>query len=105
MAFVGVLGADLPARPAPYVRGGHLAEDDPIRREWDVAVIGPHFAATLVACDLGDDGADEDRRFDFIVSHNRDLAVEAARTLLRRIAGERQPTPHAHAEAGLRLTG
>jgi len=106
MAFVGVLGAEMPARPAPYVRGGHLVEGDPVRDEWDVAVISPHFAATLVARDLGDGGPDDDRRFDFIVSHNRDLAVEAARTLLRRIAGEREPAPSTtRAQVGLGVTG
>jgi EAL domain-containing protein (putative c-di-GMP-specific phosphodiesterase class I) len=106
MAFVGVLGAEMPARPTPYVRGGHLVEGDPVRSEWDVAVIGPHFAATLVARDLGDGGPDDDRRFDFIVSHNRDLAVEAARTLLRRIAGEREPASSAtRAQLGLGVAG
>jgi len=33
------------------------------------------------------------------------VAVGRQHQALRRIAGERQPTPHAHAEAGLRLTG
>ena len=86
MAFVGVLGAGISPSPAPGVRGGHLEEQDPLRREWDVAVLGPHFAATLAARDLGDTGAEEERRFDFAVSHNRELATEAARSLMSRIA-------------------
>ena len=85
MAFVGVLGAGLPPDPAPYVRGGHLEEHDPLLAEWDVAVVGPHFAATLAARDLGDTGPEDERRFDFVVSHNRDLATEAARSLMSRI--------------------
>ena len=86
MAFVGVLGAGLPAFPTPGVRGGHIADGDPLLQEWDVAVIGPHFAASLAARDLGDTGPEDERRFDFVVSHNRDLATEAARSLMSRIA-------------------
>ncbi len=88
MAFVGVLGAGLPPTLTPHVRGGHLDEHDPLRMEWDVAVVGPHFAATLAARDLGDTGPEDERRFDFVVSHNRDLATEAARSLMSRIAPE-----------------
>ena len=86
MAFVGVLGAGLSAFPTPGVRGGHIADGDPLLQEWDVAVIGPHFAASLAARDLGDTGPEDERRFDFVVSHNRDLATEAARSLMSRIA-------------------
>jgi EAL domain-containing protein (putative c-di-GMP-specific phosphodiesterase class I) len=86
MAFVGVLGADVPPSPAPRVRGGHLGEHDPLRMEWDIAVLGPHFAAALAARDLGDTGPEDERRFDFVVSHNRELATEAARSLMSRIA-------------------
>ena len=86
MAFVGVLGAGIPSSPAPGVRGGDLAEHDPLRQEWDVAILGPHFAATLAARDLGDTGPEDERRFDFVVSHNRELATEAARSLMSRIA-------------------
>jgi DICT domain-containing protein len=85
-AFVGVLGEDLPLDPAPGVRGGHLRPSDPVRGEWDVAVVGPHFAATLVARDLGDAGPDRDRRFDYVLSYDRELAVSVARTLLARLA-------------------
>ena len=89
MAFVGVLGAGLPPFPAPRVRGGHLDERDPLRMEWDVAILGPHFAAALAARDLGDTGPEDERRFDFVVSHNRELATEAARSLMSRI----EPSP------------
>ncbi len=86
MAFVGVLGAGLPPFPAARVRGGHLEEHDSLRAEWDVAVVGPHFAATLAARDIGDTGPKDERHFDFVVSHDRELATEAARALMSRIA-------------------
>jgi EAL domain-containing protein (putative c-di-GMP-specific phosphodiesterase class I) len=85
-AFVGVLGEGLPLAPARGVRGGHLAWDDPLRGEWDIAVVGPHFAAVLVARDLGDTGPDHSRRFEYLLSYDRDLAVAVARTLIARLA-------------------
>ncbi|MDO8187959.1 EAL domain-containing protein [Conexibacter sp. JD483] len=84
-AFVGALGVDLPAEPARGVRGGRLPVPDRLADEWSVVVVGHHFAAALVARDLGDDGPEAQRRFDFAVTHDRDLAVAAAATLLRRI--------------------
>jgi DICT domain-containing protein len=85
-AFVGVLGEGLPVAPVPGVRGGHLRPGDPLRGEWDVAVVGPHFAATLVARDLGDTGPDHTRRFEYVLSYDRELSVAVARTLLTRLA-------------------
>jgi diguanylate cyclase (GGDEF)-like protein/PAS domain S-box-containing protein len=85
-AFVGALGKDMPAQPLPGVRGGVISAFDPLVGEWDIAVIGPHFAATLVARDLGDDGADADRRFEFVLSHDRELAIAVASSLMTRIA-------------------
>jgi EAL domain-containing protein (putative c-di-GMP-specific phosphodiesterase class I) len=88
-ALVGALGVGLSSEPAPGVRGAALDADDPLKGEWNVVVIAPHFAAAFVARDLGD-GPDDDmaRRFDFCLTYDRDLAVEAARGLLARI------TPH-----------
>jgi hypothetical protein len=36
--------------------------------------------------DVGDTGPDEDRRFDHVLSYDRDLAVAVARPLLTRLA-------------------
>ena len=85
-AFVGALGEGMPLAPAPWVRGAVLEHDDPVRGEWDIAVVGPHFAGALVARDLGDDGPDLDRRFDFVVTYERELVVDIASALLARIA-------------------
>jgi EAL domain-containing protein (putative c-di-GMP-specific phosphodiesterase class I) len=97
-AFVGVLGAGMATEPEPGVRGGDVAPDDPLRREWCVAVVGPHFAAALVARDL--DGspepasADLDRSFDYVLTHDRPLVLDVARSLLARTV------PDAPAEPG-----
>jgi EAL domain-containing protein (putative c-di-GMP-specific phosphodiesterase class I) len=85
-AFVGALGEGMPPAPAPQVRGAVLDHDDPVRGEWDLAVVGPHFAGALVARDLGDDGPDLDRRFEFVLTYERELVVDVASALLARIA-------------------
>jgi EAL domain-containing protein (putative c-di-GMP-specific phosphodiesterase class I) len=86
-ALVGAFGVGLPAEPAVGVRGGALDAEDSLRGEWNVIVIAPHFAAAFVARDLGDTDCDDtQRRFDFCLTYDRDLAVEAARALLARIA-------------------
>jgi EAL domain-containing protein (putative c-di-GMP-specific phosphodiesterase class I) len=84
-AFVGALAENMPAEPLPGVRGCVLDVDDPLIGEWDITVVGPHFAATLVARDLGDDGPDAERRFEFVLSHERNLAIQVALALMWRV--------------------
>ena len=55
-ALVGALGYGLGEEPAAGVRGAGLREDEALIGEWDVAVVGPHFAGAMVARDLGDVG-------------------------------------------------
>jgi EAL domain-containing protein (putative c-di-GMP-specific phosphodiesterase class I) len=81
-ALVAALATDLPTEPAPGVRGAALADDDPLRGEWNVIVVGPHFAAALVSRDLDDTGPDRDRRFAYALTYDRGLVLEAARALL-----------------------
>jgi len=87
-AFVGALGTGMPISPVTGVRGAVLEAGDVVRGEWDIAVIGPHYAAALVARDLGDAGPDHLRRFDYVLTHDRELAVQVASGLMERI----QPT-------------
>lgn len=84
-AFVAALGVNMPDTPAPGVRGAAFHRNDALLGEWDVVVVGPHFAGALVARDLGDEGPDSERRFDFAITHDRDLVIAAAATLLARI--------------------
>jgi diguanylate cyclase (GGDEF)-like protein/PAS domain S-box-containing protein len=86
-SMVAAFAVGLPAEPVHGVRGTELAADDPLAGEWSVVVLGPHFAAALVARDLGDaDGPDGDRRFSFATVYDRTLVLAAARTLVKRIA-------------------
>jgi hypothetical protein len=84
-AFVAALGAGMDGEPASGVRGAELSETDPLVNEWSVVVLGPHFAGALVAIDLGDDGPDAERRFDFALTYDRELVVAAANSLMARV--------------------
>lgn len=96
--FVCALGEDLPIEPLPGLRGAALAPEDRVRGEWDVVVLGPHFSVALLARDLGDSGPDLDRRFEFALTYDRDIAVRAAHALLSRVA-PRAATPPVTAHA------
>jgi EAL domain-containing protein (putative c-di-GMP-specific phosphodiesterase class I) len=83
--LVAALGVGLGPSPAPGVHGADLAKSDPMCAEWSVAVVGSHFAGALVARDLGDDGPDLDRRYEFAVTHDRDLVLRVALSMMSRI--------------------
>jgi len=86
VGFVAALGEDLPVQPLPGLRGADLDPADPVRGEWDIVVLSPHFSAALLARDLGDDGPDLDRRFAFALTYERATVVRAALALLSRVA-------------------
>ena len=88
-AFTAALGVELEPDPAPGVRGAVLASDDRLRDEWNVLVVGPHYAGALVARDLGDTGPDQERRFEYAVTHDREVILEASRSLFRWVAPRR----------------
>ncbi|MEO5900581.1 MAG: DICT sensory domain-containing protein [Ilumatobacteraceae bacterium] len=83
--LVVALGAGLQVDVGSGIRGADLAPDDRLLGEWTVVVVGPHYTGALIARDLGDDGPDADRRCAFRVTHDRDLALAAARSLLMRV--------------------
>ncbi|GAB3353366.1 hypothetical protein GCM10027300_19740 [Modestobacter lapidis] len=91
VGFVCALGEGLPVEPLPGLRGADLAAADPVRGEWDVVVLSPHFSAALLARDLQDGGPDLDRTFEFGLTYDRDTVVRAARSLLGRVAPRQVP--------------
>jgi diguanylate cyclase (GGDEF)-like protein len=91
--FVCAIGEGLPVEPVPGVRGATLDPDDEVRGEWDVVVLGPHFAAALLARDLGDDGPDLDRTFEYALTYDRDTVIRAASALLSRVAPRQGAAP------------
>ena len=91
--LIAALGEGMTAEPAPGVRGVELSSDDPLVDEWVVAVVGTHYHGALIARDLGDEGslADPDRHFSYIVTHDSDTVLAAARSLLQRVV-PREPS-------------
>ncbi len=85
VGFVAALGADLDVEPVPGVRGADVQPGDPIRDEWDIAVLAPHFAAALIARDLGYPAADNERSFEFALTYDRNTVEAAARSLMSRV--------------------
>jgi diguanylate cyclase (GGDEF)-like protein/PAS domain S-box-containing protein len=89
-SMVAVFGAGMAEVPVTGVRGHDLVEDDELIQEWTIAVVGPHFAAALVARDLGDASPEAERRFAYLVTYDRDTVVDAAAVMMRRLRA-RQP--------------
>ena len=83
--FVCALGEDLPEEPVPGLRGARLSSDDPVRGEWDVVILSPHFSTAMLARDLGDTGPDLDRTFEYALTYRRGTVIEAAHQLLSRV--------------------
>ncbi|MEO6880111.1 MAG: EAL domain-containing protein [Mycobacteriaceae bacterium] len=88
-AYVAVFAVDVPAELGTGVHTVPLDPRDPLAKEWDVVVLGPHFAGALLSRDVGDDvgadATDPDRRFDYVVTYDRDTVLAAATLLLGRV--------------------
>lgn len=97
-AFVGAFGVGMSPEPAPGVRGASLASGEALRDEWCVIVVGPHSALALIARDVGDGGADADRRFEYVLTEDRALVMHAARALMLRVVAEPVPRPAIRAD-------
>jgi EAL domain-containing protein (putative c-di-GMP-specific phosphodiesterase class I) len=80
----GSFVAALRTGDAPVVRdgtrGARLPDDHRLADEWSVVVVGAHYAGALVARRAATSGS-----YDFAVTHDRSLVVEAGRALLRHV--------------------
>lgn len=85
-AVTAALGTDMAPEPVPGVRGAVLLAGDPLEGEWSVVVLGSHYAGALLGKDVGGDSSDADRRFHYVVTHDRAAVELAAESLLRRVA-------------------
>jgi diguanylate cyclase (GGDEF)-like protein/PAS domain S-box-containing protein len=94
--FVCALGADLPVEPLPGVRGADLDAADPVRGEWDVVVLSPHFSAALLARDLGDGGPDLERRYEYALTYDRQTVERAGVSLVARVAAAEPAADEPH---------
>jgi hypothetical protein len=87
--LVAVFGENVPGKLGPRVRGVKLDSNDPLSREWTILVLGPDTAAGLIArersCSASISDDTENRRFDMVVTFDRDCVTAAARNLLDRV--------------------
>jgi len=83
-AFTAALGTGLDLEGGPTVRTAAIDPADAMRNDWSTIVLGAHYAAALVARDLGDAGADGARRYAYALVHDRELVAAAAQLVLGR---------------------
>lgn len=88
-SLVGALASGLGPDPGVGVRGADLPCGDPVRHDWIVAVLAPHFAAALIARDRTGSGPVDARRYDYSVTHDPELVTLAAHSLLDRLPSVR----------------
>ena len=85
--LVAVFGTDLALDQSAAVRAVELDASDPLCSQWVVVTLGPHTAAALVARERSGQPAatEDDREFDFVVTHDRTVVTAVASALLSRV--------------------
>jgi EAL domain-containing protein (putative c-di-GMP-specific phosphodiesterase class I) len=85
--LVAVFGANFTPDQPSGIRVVRHDATDALSSQWVVVTLGPHTAAALVARERAGQGAasDEDREFDFVVTHDRAVITAVASALLNRI--------------------
>jgi len=66
------------------IRVAQIAPEDLLLEEWDVVVLTADFAAVLAAREV-DAGNHAEGSYEFVLTHDRDLATAAALTLINRL--------------------
>lgn len=84
IGLAGVYGVGLTNVLDGNVQHAPLDPDDLLIDEWNVVVLGPHFAAILSAHDRHDNGPDLERTFDFVQSYDRVTVTQTVRSILSR---------------------
>lgn len=86
-----VLAQGIPHPDAlPHMHAVDLAQDDPLTGEWDVAVLSKDFAALLAAREVA---GSHERHYEFVLTHDRRLVLDAAHSLLARLDASNRPPP------------
>ncbi|CAA0124737.1 putative cyclic di-GMP phosphodiesterase PdeG [Mycolicibacterium vanbaalenii] len=87
--LVVIFGQDVPADPGAGIRGVCLDADDPLALDWTILVLGPDTTAGLIARERDPaprtGTANNDRRFDTVITFDRARVAAAARSLLDRL--------------------
>lgn len=86
--LVAVFGAELPTDLVEGIRAVTLSPTDPLCAEWTVLALGPQLAVALIARErptADHVSSEDDREFEFILTYDRDLVIDAAHSLLDRM--------------------
>ncbi|MET0955482.1 MAG: EAL domain-containing protein [Cryobacterium sp.] len=78
------LAGDARIDPGSRIRVGQIDPADPLLQEWDIVVLTADFAAVLAAREL-DPGKHAEGSYEFVLTHDRDLATAAALALINRL--------------------
>ncbi|EOM76907.1 EAL domain-containing protein [Rhodococcus rhodnii] len=84
VAYCGIYGVGMEPNVLDGIHRAPIDESDDLVEEWNVVVLGPHFACVLSARDLHSGSGDADREFDYVVSYDRDVVERCARSVLDR---------------------
>jgi hypothetical protein len=84
-AFLAVIGDGIDALEGSTVRTTSARPGDPVGGEWNVIVLGPHYAVAVTAKALDEAMIGPDRRYEYAVTHDRGLIVRAAAVLWARL--------------------
>jgi hypothetical protein len=84
-AFTVLLGEDPGRFDSARLLARRLEHQSAADLGCNTIVLGAHYAAALVTRDLGDSGPWDDRRVQYLVTHDRHLVLSAARAFLRSI--------------------
>lgn len=83
--LVGAIGTRMGGAPGIGVRGGTVEPGHPVSGEWTVTVVGSHEAAALIAKEVDSPTGSGTRLFDYVITHDRDTVIAAARSLMQYI--------------------
>lgn len=81
--LVGAIAHGMGYSPGIGIRGGSLPTGHPLAHEWTVTAVGPHDAAALIARQHSNSGTDSERLFDYVITHDRETVISAARSLMQ----------------------
>lgn len=87
IAYTGVYGVDMRGMTDPGITHSDLDPTDPLIEEWNIVVLGQFYCCVLSARDLRIGRCESDRRFDYVVSHDRGTVIRCARAILSRFDG------------------
>ncbi|UEA60715.1 hypothetical protein LK459_07770 [Gordonia otitidis] len=86
VGLVGVYGAGIRPMSDGNIHYAPLSADDALVDEWNVAVLGMHFAALISARQIRDARTNGHTEYMFVQSYDRTIVTQAVRSILSRFA-------------------